>query len=104
MKAFLAVAAIAALAVGLASCDLQEPQTAVDAPDTFTGTVTRGVDGDTFWLDSRDASIRVFGLDAPETDEAGDSAAMAALTRLIGGNELTCRERDVDRYGRIVGQ
>jgi micrococcal nuclease len=26
------------------------------------------------------------------------------LSSLVWGRELTCRERDIDRYGRIVGQ
>ena len=33
----------------------------------------------------------------------GGSRATAALTALISG-QLTCRQRDIDRYGRIVGQ
>ena len=62
------------------------------------------VDGDTFWLDSSDVSIRVWGLDAPERGTPGGAEATAALTQLIASERLTCRERDVDRYGRVVGQ
>lgn len=51
-----------------------------------------------------DTRIRIWGLDAPEQDRAGGSAATATLTRLIAGQELACRQRDIDRYGRIVGQ
>ena len=43
----------------------------------FTGRVTRVVDGDTFWLDSQDERIRMWGLDAPETDTSGGSQATA---------------------------
>ena len=74
------------------------------APDTFAGRVTRVVDGDTFWISSADERIRVWGLDAPEIDDPGGSRATAELTSLIDGQELTCRQRDIDRYGRIVGQ
>ena len=70
----------------------------------FSGRVTRTVDGDTFWVSSRNVSIRVWGLDAPETNQPGGSTATAALTRLISGQTLRCRQRDIDRYGRIVGQ
>lgn len=73
-------------------------------PDTFTGTATRVVDGDTFYIISRDTRIRVWGLDAPEVNTPGGSEATAALERLVAGQELTCRQRDIDRYGRIVGQ
>ncbi len=48
--------------------------------------------------------IRVWGLDAPEVDDPGGSAATATLTTFISGQQLTCRQRDIDRYGRIVGQ
>lgn len=70
----------------------------------FSGRVTRTVDGDTFWISSRNVSIRIWGLDAPETNRAGGSNATAALTRLISSQTLQCRQRDIDRYGRIVGQ
>lgn len=72
--------------------------------ETFAGTVTRVVDGDTFWISSADVRIRVWGLDAPETDQPGGAQATAALSRLISGQRLNCRQRDIDRYGRIVGQ
>jgi endonuclease YncB( thermonuclease family) len=70
----------------------------------FTGRVTRVVDGDTFWLDSGDQRIRMWGLDAPETDMPGGSQATATLSGLISWQQLACRQRDIDRYGRIVGQ
>jgi endonuclease YncB( thermonuclease family) len=70
----------------------------------FSGRVTRIVDGDTFWISGQDVRIRVWALDAPEVREAAGSAATATLTRLIAGQTLQCRQRDIDRYGRIVGQ
>ena len=70
----------------------------------FPGRVTRIVDGDTFWISGQDVRIRVWGLDAPETNRPGGSAATAAMTRLISGQTLHCRQRDIDRFGRIVGQ
>lgn len=72
--------------------------------DSFAGRVTRVVDGDTFWISSADERIRVWGLDAPEVDMPGGSQATAMLTALIAGQQLTCRQHDIDRYGRIVGQ
>ena len=32
------------------------------------------------------------------------SRPTTALAALIDGRQLTCRQRDIDRYGRIVGQ
>ena len=70
----------------------------------FSGRVTRIVDGDTFWISSQDVRIRVWGLDAPETRDPGGPAATAEMSRLVSGQTLHCRQRDIDRYGRIVGQ
>ena len=74
------------------------------AADTFAGQVTRVIDGDTFRISSSAVRVRVWGLDAPEVDKPGGSRATAALTALIFGKKLTCQQRDIDRYGRIVGQ
>ena len=74
------------------------------AAGDLAGRVTRVVDGDTFWIDSKAERIRVWALDAPETDMPGGSQATATLAALISGQQLTCRQRDLDRYGRIVGQ
>jgi endonuclease YncB( thermonuclease family) len=62
------------------------------AAGTFTGHVTRIVDGDTFWISSKDVRIRVWGLDAPERDTPAGPTATAALSRLISGQTLTCRQ------------
>ena len=98
-----AIVALAACA-GYANLPGDTAGAAADSAGTFTGRVTRVVDGDTFWISSADERIRVWGLDAPEVEMAGGSQATAALTALISGQQLTCRQRDIDRYGRIVGQ
>jgi len=71
---------------------------AIEAP------VSRVVDGDTFKLAGQSQSIRVWGLDAPERNKAGGSAATAALNGLISGKTLRCAVVDIDRYQRLVGQ
>ena len=72
--------------------------------NTVHGAVRYVTDGDTFTLRGVERSIRVWGLDAPERDERGGSAATRTMRQLITGQNLTCRVRDIDRYGRIVGQ
>jgi len=72
--------------------------------NTVSGAVRYVTDGDTFSLRGVERPIRVWGLDAPERDERGASAATSTLRRLVAGQSLTCRVRDIDRYGRIVGQ
>lgn len=98
--------AMVALAAGAGYVNLPGETGGADpsGAGTFAGHVTRVVDGDTFWISSRDERIRVWGLDAPEWSMPGGSQATAALTALIADQRLTCRQRDIDRYGRIVGQ
>ena len=71
---------------------------------TIEARVARVVDGDTFKLSGQSQSIRVWGLDAPERNKAGGSAATAALNALISGQTLRCAVVDIDRYQRLVGQ
>ena len=71
---------------------------------TIEARVARVVDGDTFKLSGQAQSIRVWGLDAPERNQAGGSAATAALNALISGQTLSCVVVDIDRYQRLVGQ
>ena len=70
----------------------------------ITAKVSKVIDGDTFTLNGQSRRIRVWGLDAPERDEIGGSAATATMRALISGKELRCLIRDIDRYGRYVGQ
>ena len=70
----------------------------------------RVVDGDTVEIGA--AKIRLHGIDAPESSQLCSAEgktwpcgrmATAALKERIGGRVVTCSERDLDRYGRIVG-
>ena len=67
------------------------------------------IDGDTIEIHGQ--RIRLHGIDAPELGQmcvaegkryrCGQEAAFA-LADKIGRKPVTCRERDIDRYGRIV--
>ena len=69
----------------------------------------RIIDGDTIEIAGQ--RIRLHGIDAPESNQTcvaddkrwpcGTNATLA-LSGMIGTNWVTCRERDIDRYGRIV--
>lgn len=74
------------------------------ATEEFGGTVSKVTDGDTFRIREVEPAIRIWGLDAPERDERGGSAATKTLRSLIEGQRLTCVLRDIDRYRRFVGQ
>ena len=70
----------------------------------------RVLDGDT--LNMEGVRIRLFGVDAPESDQSCTradgaswpcgSAAREALQQKIADRQIRCRRRDVDDYGRIV--
>ncbi len=74
------------------------------APGVIDGIVTRVIDGDTFEMTGAGVSIRVWGLDAPERNEAGGAQATEALARIASGQRLSCEKMDTDKYGRIVGR
>jgi endonuclease YncB( thermonuclease family) len=70
------------------------------------------IDGDT--LEIRGARIRFHAADAPESAQTcqdadgkayrcGQQAALA-LSDKIGSSNVTCQQRDIDRYQRIVAQ
>ena len=70
------------------------------------------IDADT--IEIHGERIRLFGIDAPEscqtcidassrTWRCGQRAALA-LQELIERRTVSCAERDIDRYGRIVGR
>jgi micrococcal nuclease len=77
-------------------------------------TVTRVVDGDTFWADNgsiRGIKIRLIGVDAPETSNSGSKVigyfgeeAKGYLAKLIAGKRVSL-DFDVgkkDQYGRTL--
>ncbi len=66
-------------------------------------------DGDT--IEIAGWQIRLHGIDAPESRQTCRRAAVTwlcgaeaarALRLFIDGRRVTCQERDVDRFGRIV--
>ena len=75
---------------------------------TGPATVT---DGDTLRID--DTRIRLHGIDAPEAAQTciaentvwncGSDAALA-LTHLVADHTITCHQRDIDRYQRIIAE
>ncbi|WP_299756248.1 thermonuclease family protein [uncultured Boseongicola sp.] len=77
--------------------------------ETITG-VSSVIDGDT--LEVRGQRIRLHGIDAPESRQiciradgtslrCGQQAALALSDR-IGRQQVSCRVRDTDRYGRAI--
>lgn len=78
---------------------------------TISGTITVDavIDGDTIVLNGR--RIRLFGIDAPETDQPclirGKNIACGVVSKnvLVGfivGQTIRCERKDIDRYKRDV--
>ena len=92
----------------------RDVDTVPDAPTQGSAGVTlsgrvRVVDGDT--LDVGGTRVRLYGIDAPESEQqcrVGDRilscglGAARALARRIGSASVACEVRDRDRYGRVV--
>lgn len=91
-------------ALAIAAALISEPDAQAQQSGALEARVSKILDGDTFTLSGESRRIRVWGLDAPEWDERGGSTATATLRSLISGKTLRCAIRDVDRYGRLVGQ
>lgn len=90
----------------LAGLSALQPAPAAEARQAtvLEARVSKILDGDTFTLSGVSRRIRVWGLDAPEWNHPGGSAATATLRKLISGKVLNCQLRDMDRYGRHVAQ
>ena len=80
------------------------PDAQAQQSNVLESRVSKVLDGDTFTLRGESRRIRVWGLDAPEWDQQGGSAATETLHGLISGKTLSCSVVDIDRYGRLVGQ
>jgi endonuclease YncB( thermonuclease family) len=73
----------------------------------YPATVTGVPDGDTLSArtgDDRDLTVRLIGIDAPETDECGGRDARAALTDLVDGQTVELESdpsvETIDGFGR----
>lgn len=77
-------------------------------PTELTGQVSRIVDGDTLWLktaaDAEPTVIRIEGIDAPESCQAGGADATQALTKLALNRNVTVRIVARDDFARVVGK
>ncbi|MBW8267890.1 thermonuclease family protein [Caldovatus aquaticus] len=108
--ALLAVALGVLLRLGLHR-DRLEPAPSSPAPGPVAALqgAARVVDGDTLEVMGR--RVRLYGIDAPESDQdcerdgrayACGAAAARALADLVAGREVRCAGRGEDRYGRTI--
>jgi endonuclease YncB( thermonuclease family) len=110
MKKIVGVALLLSLCMFGAQAAGKSGKTARPAsgPVELTGTVSRIVDGDTFWLktaaDAQPVVIRIEGIDAPESCQSGGPEATQALTALALNRTVTVKVVARDDYGRTVGR
>lgn len=67
---------------------------------TYVAYVTKVVDGDTFRTSNR--TIRLAGINAPESGTVQGQRATAYLRQLIEGQQVTIKTVATDVYGRSV--
>ena len=74
---------------------------------TYQGHVQRVTDGDTVVVrfDAGGArSVRLYGIDCPETSQPYGPAATRAAQNLVSGERVDVHVLDEDHYGRLVGR
>lgn len=70
------------------------------------GRVVRVADGDTLSIlenSGQQHTIRLFGIDAPERDQAYGKASRNALSAMVDGKTVGVSVAETDDYGRTVG-
>ncbi len=67
-------------------------------------TVTRVIDGDTFLTASRERSVRLADVDAPEKSTRRGAQATRTLRNMIQGRKVEVNTKARDVYGRAVAE
>jgi endonuclease YncB( thermonuclease family) len=73
----------------------------------FAAKVVGVTDGDTITVltsAKRQVKVRLHGVDAPEAGQDFGDRAKRATADLVFGKDVTIRERDRDRFGRVVAE
>ncbi len=109
-----ALVVVVVAVVGFAAAT-READSAIDssadptpAPASAEHQVTSIVDGDTLHVrvGGQDATVRVVGIDAPETSECWGAQATEAAAALLTGTRVQLiadpSQADTDRYGRLL--
>jgi micrococcal nuclease len=76
-------------------------------PDTFRFSVSEVKDGDTVVVEGKNGdtiTIRVWGIDAPESSQPYGPAATDVARQIVGGGMVTVEVMDEGPYGRIIGR
>ncbi len=104
MSAFRPVLSVA-VALAVVSVVLSQPA----ATSRQEVNICRVIDGDTVTIcpltpGGTERSVRLYGIDAPESDQPGGPEATRFVTIWIERHDLLLTVHDTDRYGRIIGE
>ncbi len=71
----------------------------------WSGKVVSVTDGDTIKVmhNGKEEKIRLYGIDTPEKGQDFGQKAQDLTSSLIAGRIVEVEQKDVDRYGRVVG-
>jgi endonuclease YncB( thermonuclease family) len=72
---------------------------------SLTGRVVEVTDGDTYEVNRSMGgrlTIRLFGVDAPESSQPYGSAATRSARRFVSGKNVRLQVKDIGRYGRTI--
>ncbi|WP_251922968.1 thermonuclease family protein [Salinibacter ruber] len=79
----------------------------VEPGQTFTARVLEVTDGDTYDVRRSlggEVTIRLHGVDAPESAQPYGRAATRAARRYVGGKDVRVAVEEIGRYGRAVAR
>ena len=82
-------------------------QVQVDPGQTFTARLLEVTDGNTYDVRRSaggEVTIRLHGVDAPESSQPYGKAATRAARRIAGGKNVRVTVEDIGRYGRAVAR
>jgi len=100
------LAALSVLLLYISSARITSAQQ-VESGQTFTGKVASVTDGDTYDVrrpDGQLVTVRLWGVDTPESDQPGGRAATRAARRLIGKARANVEVVEIGAYGRAVAR
>lgn len=95
---------IALIGVALLAVYVLKPQTLPTGFESVSGRVSFVTDGDTIRIKGYTAAVRLWGINAPETTEAGWHEARGYLLRIAARQNVTCEIMHYDKYGRTVAR
>ncbi|MCS4116002.1 endonuclease YncB(thermonuclease family) [Salinibacter ruber] len=101
------LAALLLVAVPTFATAQAQGDTPVEPGQTFTARVVEVTDGDTFGVRrsiGEQVTIRLHGVDAPESAQSYGQAATRAARRYVGSKNVRVAVEEIGRYGRAVAR